>query len=257
MIVWHKGEFVAETAVSITPADRGLTLADGVFDTLLAVDGVPQEAAAHFERLRHHAAVMGIMVNTADFAAQAAVLLRVNNFTAGRYALRTTITRGPGTRGIAIPEDPAPTIIMRATPASPRPDASGPALPVRLIVAQNVRRNEGSPLSRIKSLNYGDNIVAWREARAAGADDALMLNNQGNLACATASNIFVMIDGRWLTPPLPDGAMDGIVRARLLRERFATEQTITAALLSQAGGIILSNSISGPRPAILLSAPAP
>ncbi|MBU0859685.1 MAG: aminotransferase class IV [Alphaproteobacteria bacterium] len=244
MIVWQNREFIEEAAAGIGITDRGLTLGDGVFDTLLALDGVPQEGAAHFARLQAHAQILGMAIDTAQFERTAQDLLARNQFTKGRHAVRTTATRGPGKRGLMVPADPAYTLLMRASPV---PTAGGP---VRLITATSVRRNEGSPLSRIKSLNYGDNILALMEARAHGADDALMLNNAGNAACASAANIYVQVGDDVLTPPLADGAMDGIVRARLIAQGFAREQTITAAMLAQCGGMMVSNSTMGVRPVV-------
>jgi len=66
------------------------------------------------------------------------------------------------------------------------------------------RRNEHSPLSRIKALPYLDNVLALSEARAQGADDALMLNTGGTIACGTAANVFAIRGGRLETPPLRD-----------------------------------------------------
>jgi branched-chain amino acid aminotransferase len=249
MIAFMNGAFCDDAAASVHAADRGLTLGDGVFDTLLAVDGTPQDGRAHFERLRRHAAVMGIAIDTAGWEETAAALLARNGFTAGRHAVRTTVTRGPGTRGLAVPAAPLPAVIMRAAPAP------APALSCRVIIARHMRRNEGSPLSRIKSLNYGDNIMAWREAAATGADDAIMLNNAGNVACATAANVFICVDGAWLTPPLADGAMDGVVRARLLDDGFAHEGTITGAMLARCDDILLTSSVAGKRPATLMEYP--
>jgi branched-chain amino acid aminotransferase len=248
VIVYINGTFCTEDTAHVAVTDRGLTLGDGVFDTLLAVDGVPRDARAHFERLHRHAAVIGLTADTALFAALADRLLQENGFTAGRHAVRTTLTRGPGSRGLALPDPAAPTIIMRAAPVPPAP---GPA---RVVIARTVRRNEGSPLSQIKALGYGDNIAAWREARDAGADDALLLNNAGNLACATASNVFVKIGDAWLTPPLADGAMDGVTRAHVLRDGFAREATVTAKDVERADELLLTNSINGRRAAFILNA---
>lgn len=241
MIVFINGHFHDESDARIAVTDRGLLLGDGVFDTMLAIDDIPQDAVAHAGRLTRHAAAIGIDLDIASFPERARELLQRNGFTSGRHAVRTTVTRGPGPRGIAIAPDIAPTVIMRATPAAP------PSGPARLIIAQTVRRNEGSPLSRIKSLGYGDNIAAWREAAAAGADDAIMLNNAGNVTCATASNIFIKVGGVWLTPPLQDGVMDGITRARLLGSHFAREEAITASMARQADGLLLTNSVTGIR----------
>ena len=73
--------------------------------------------------------------------------------------------------------------------------------PVSLHIATVTRRNEYSPLSSIKALPYLDNVLALSEARAQGADDALMLNTRGTIACASAANLFIIRDGRLETPP--------------------------------------------------------
>lgn len=241
MIIWHNGAFKPEQDASIAVTDRGFTLGDGVFDTMLAVDGVAQDLEAHCERLRRHAAMIGITLPDYKGNAIITALLQKNNFTRGRYAIRTTITRGPGARGLALPDDPRITIVIRAAPV--------PAIAEKLslIIAPDIRRNEGSILSRIKSLNYGDNILALRAAQKRGADDAALLNNVGYLACASASNIYVRVGETILTPPLEDGAMDGIIRAQLIAQKFAQIGRIDAAMMAESQEIYLSNSITGLR----------
>ena len=103
--------------------------------------------------------------------------------------VRLTLTRGPGPRGLALPPETTPTLLMglRAAP---------PAQPVRATIAQGTRRNERSPLSRTKALGYLDAILALREANERGADEALLLNTRDRLACATAANLWAVRDGR-------------------------------------------------------------
>ena len=246
MIVFFNGTFMAEEDAHIALNDRGLTLGDGVFDTMLAVDGQLVDGPAHYERLARHAAIMGIPCAPKTLPENAVELLRRNNFTSGRHAIRTTITRGPGARGLRPPEHPSVTIIMRAAPVP------APAHAPVMVTAQSVRRNEGSPLSRIKSLNYGDNIIALMEAQRAGADDAVILNNAGHAACATASNIYALCDGAWLTPRLEDGAMDGIGRAQLIAQSRVRESIINVTMLSQCDGLMISNSLMGLRAVAML-----
>ena len=124
---------------------------------------------------------------------------------------------------------------------NPLPSASRP--PIRLIVARSVRRNEHSPLSLIKSLNYGDNILARREAESRGADDALMLNGRGHIACATVGNIFVRLGSHWMTPPLSEGILAGTARCRLIRLLEAIEHPIDEAALKDADVGLVSNSL--------------
>lgn len=242
MIVFLNGNFMDENDATISITDRGLMIGDGVFDTMLAENGTLVDISLHHARLARHGAVMGMAIDTAPLAATAAQLLNRNQFTNGRYAVRTTITRGPGARGLAAPENPALTIIMRATPAP-----SSAIRPPRLVTVQDVRRNEGSPLSRIKSIQYGDSMLALMAAQKAGADDALLLNNAGNVACASTSNIYILRDDEWLTPRLEDGAMDGITRARLIAAGAVREARITAAMLLNCDAAALSNSIAGIR----------
>jgi branched-chain amino acid aminotransferase len=243
MIVFFKGRFLADDNVPLSPADRGLTLGDGVFDTLLAVDGQLRHAALHFERLLTHAAVLRIRnaetVQSLTTAAER--LLAENRFIKDRYALRTTLTRGAGARGLMPPEQNQPTLLMRASPAPENPP------PVHAVIARTTRRNEHSPLSRIKSINYGDNLLALLEAKDRGANEAILLNTAGDVACATAGNIFIREKGRLLTPPLSDGALDGITR-RLLLEKEGREQTLTPEHLRNADEIYITNSLQGVRP---------
>jgi branched-chain amino acid aminotransferase len=128
--------------------------------------------------------------------------------------------------------------------AGPLPEALFAA---RLIIAQRSCRNESSRLSRIKSLNYLDGIMARQEAFDAGADDALLLNTRGDLAEATAANIFLFVDGAWITPPVEDGALPGIARGLVLEAGFAQEATIARADWERAEAGFLTNSL-GRRP---------
>lgn len=242
-IVFYNGAFVAADEVSIDPADRGFTLGDGVFDTMLAVDGNPVDADAHFARLVEHASVLKIPVGVDIAALKQAASQLISQSENQPIAIRTAISRGPGARGLAPPHNSQPTILMRASPA-PDPDKMPPP---RLVIAETVRRNEHSPLSRIKSSNYGDNILALMEARDKDADDAIMLNTAGHAACATAANIFALIDGELYTPPVADGAMPGITRAKLLPR--AREKSLTAEDLLRADAVYLTSSILGIRAA--------
>lgn len=244
MIVFYNGSFCETADCRVPVNDRGLTLGDGVFDTMLAVDGKPVWAQEHEERLIRHAEVLKLRFDI-DLSATISALLHKNNFTQGRYAIRTTLTRGTGQRGLAPPDNPQPTVIMTASPA---PE---PARTVRAVIAQTVRRNEHSPLSRIKSLNYGDNLLALMEAKDKGADDAIMLNTAGHVCCATTSNIFIREQGRYLTPPLADGVLDGITRARFIADNNAVEESFDVNRLRAAETIILTNSVAGMREAVL------
>jgi branched-subunit amino acid aminotransferase/4-amino-4-deoxychorismate lyase len=159
--------------------------------------------------------------------------------------VRLTLTAGSG-RGLERPPGSRPRLLARATPAP------APAPSVRL-ASVALRRNETSPLSRVKSLSYLDNVLARAEARRAGADEALMLNSKGELACAAAANLFWIAGDRLFTPALACGVLDGIMRVRALAAAHALDvETIEAhaglEALGEAQALFLTSSLIGIQP---------
>ncbi len=248
MFCFYQDQFIEEDKVTLSINDRGFTLADGVFDTQLAVDGHMDDADHHFERLLHDAAIMDIPVAKpeSEFKTIASMLFAKNGVAKGRWIVRTQITRGIAARGLKPPEDPHPTILMRVMPAPPVDDK-----PVTAIIATTAHRNHHSPLSRIKSLNYADNILALIEARDLGADEAILLNTEGFVACASSSNIFIVEKGKWFTPPILDGVLPGITRFKLMAEKHAVQESITPERLARADEIYQCNSVVGLRRILL------
>lgn len=235
--IWLNGRLTTADAARIDPADRGLLLGDGVFETLAVTDGRPLRLAAHLARLRAGAAVIGLplALSDEDLAAAMAALLGATGSKAG--SLRLTVTRGVGPRGLPPPPEPKPTIMLTAGGVPPE-------TPANLIVAQSTRRNEHSPLSRIKSLNYLDNIIARMEAQRAGADDALLLNTAGRVAEASAACLFWVKGGGLFTPPIEEGALPGVRRAAIISAMGAAERPVAADELRGADEIFLANSLS-------------
>lgn len=236
-VLWHNGAWKDEREAVFTALDR-VRLGDGVFDTMLCVGGRLIHAAKHYARLRSNAAVLGIAVDL-DFEKIAAELLRKNSCEEGRIAINTIVSRGESERGLAVPETSTPQMIMRASPAPTQFPA------IHAIIAASVRRNEGSPLSQIKSFNYGDNILALMEAKSKNANEAILLNNKGLVTCASSSNIFAVVNGEIFTPPLSDGVLNGVAR-RVFIERYGVrELSLTPEDLLHAESLILTNSIRG------------
>jgi len=237
--VWLNGKLVPLGAASLSPLDRGFTLGDGVFETIRAEGTELLWLDDHLSRLRGGADVLGIPLAMPEEAIATGLqtLVREGGFAAS--ALRLTLSRGPSERrGLWPPSLPsAPTLLAMTAPLAP------PRPPLRLAIARETRRNEFSPLSRIKSLNYGDNILARREADARGFDDALMLNTGGRIACATVGNLFLRIGGEWRTPPIGEGVLPGLARARLLVQLPAREMAIEETDVSRAEAGLISNSL--------------
>lgn len=237
---WHPAGLV-DAPLPFDSADRGLQLADGVFDTALVLGGRMVWRDAHLERLMRHARQLGFVVDPERL--DAAVDGVLAPLAGGHGTLRLTATRGPGPRGLAPPAAPRPTIL--ATVA-----ALVPALlfaPMRLH-ATAIRRNETSPLARVKSLGYGDAVLAAQQARAAGCDDALFRNGAGAVACAGAGNLFAQFGDRLVTPPLAAGVLDGVTRAVLLGGARAAglvpvEAELHLADLHAADALFCTNSL--------------
>jgi branched-chain amino acid aminotransferase len=97
-------------------------------------------------------------------------------------------------------------------------------------------------------------MLALLEAHDHGANEALILNTEGHVVCATTSNVFILEEGRVLTPPLTDGALDGITRDFVMRNIPVKEHSLSMERLLSADGVYLTNSINGIRPVEKLNA---
>ncbi|HEV2533044.1 aminotransferase class IV [Phenylobacterium sp.] len=227
--------------------DRGFALGDGLFETVLAEAGALRRLDDHLDRMTAGCAVLGLPAP--DRAAAERLMIQAlgeAGLAGARAAVRLTWTAGGGGRGLDRPQTLQPRMVATAAPA---PKPAGPA---RLMVSA-VRRNERSPTSRLKTLAYLDNVLARRAARAAGADEALMLDTGGRVACAAAANLFWLRDGRLFTPALDCGVLAGLARARVIaaargRGLGVEEVAEGAEILAAAQAVFLTNSLIGVRP---------
>lgn len=224
--------------------DRGFLLGDGVFDTLVAFNGMPVEGERHLARLVAQAAAIGIAVDAQEIRADWQKSLSGKDFS----ILRTTITRGTSERGLWPDQVSAPTRVLSVAPWTPTLIQGSVSL-----VTGTIRRNEQSPTSRLKSTSYLDNILAAREAKERGADDVLLLNSKGVVACTTIANVFALTGDRLATPPLTDGVLSGTMRALVLElaasaRLSADERSLTPADLAAADLLFVTNSVRFLRP---------
>jgi branched-subunit amino acid aminotransferase/4-amino-4-deoxychorismate lyase len=227
--------------MSVPFDDRGLLLGDGLFETILARDGELVLWEPHLARMTAGCAVLGLPAPDAD-EALALCEAAVAGLQGRRGAVRLTLTAGSGGRGLDRPGAITPRLFATAAPAA-RPE--GPAQ----LVTVSVRRNEGSPVSRLKTLSYLDNVLARREA---GPAEALMLNSRGEIACAAVANLFWVAEGRLETPALDCGVLDGIMRGQVLAAAKAlgveaAQVRVGRERLVDAEGLFLTNSLIGVR----------
>lgn len=229
--------------------DRGLQLADGLFETMLLEQGRPRLLAEHLRRWRESAALLAMAPPPAEALLTPLIAEAARRSGIRSGALRLNWTRGSGgphSRGLELPGPGAPQpphrFWLQLTAWTPL------FTPLVVIVSPTERRCATSLLSRCKTFAYGPSIQARRQARAAGADDALLLSSDGSLCCATAANLLLRVEGRWLTPPLASGCLPGVMRSRALALGLAEESPLPPALLeSAAGPALLLNSL-GCRP---------
>jgi branched-chain amino acid aminotransferase/4-amino-4-deoxychorismate lyase len=238
-------------SAAIPTDDRGLLLGDGLFETILFKAGRPVLWDAHLRRLAGACAVMGLAEPDRERLAEAAAMaLAASGLDRARAAVRLSWTAGAGGRGLERPPKPEPRLIAAAA-ASSRPESAA------VLALSAIRRNESSPASRLKTLSYLDNVLARRDARAAGADEALMLNSRGELAGCAAANLFWLADSRLFTPALECGVLDGIMRAQVMAVAPAlgletVEIRAGVRALDGADAVFITNSLIGLRQAMRL-----
>lgn len=245
MTIWLNGALMGSGVPAIEPSDRGFLLADGLFETFLVRRGTPVFFEAHMDRLEGSAEEIGLPLpfSRKKILKGMTALIAANGLEAqDRASLRLTLSRGPGARGIALPEEPKPTLLMTCAALAPAPAS------ITAITA-NIRRNETSPAARMKTLAYLDNVLARQEANGKGAAEAIMLNTKGRLACGTIGNLFLWQGAALFTPPVSEGVLPGIMRAKLLET--AAAQGITAReaplepqTLKTCDGAFLTNSLA-------------
>nr|WP_298797928.1 aminotransferase class IV [uncultured Acetobacter sp.] len=235
--VWLNGRLCEAGQAHVSLADRGLTLGDGLFETLRVQNGSVLHLDLHMQRLQHGGCVLGLSVPSIEAVADAVrTLLEATGVQNG--SARLTVTRGVAPRGLLPPQQGVPTVFMTVTEGQAKVSS------VSLMTSHTIRRDEQSPLNSLKSLNYLPNILARQEAAQAGCDEALLLNLCGRVAETTISTVVLQEKGSFLTPPVAEGALPGVARAVLLQAELVREESISLARLKDAEALYLVNSLS-------------
>lgn len=245
MILYADGSFVEHGEAGIDPLARGCLLGEGVFETVRVERRHLCWFEDHYARLGAGARALDIpfAVPLDELHAIAEQVVDGNECDDGR--LRITLLAGESGSD---PFARAERSILVVSIAGRRPEIAE-ELRERGLVAGigTVRVNQTSPLARVKSVNYADRILARREAANAGLDDLLLRNTDGALVTATTANLFVVeAEGALVTPPVPSGALPGVMRKRVLRLAAelglaVRERTIDIDELSAAREVFVTN----------------
>ncbi|MGQ0793686.1 MAG: aminotransferase class IV [Deltaproteobacteria bacterium] len=222
------------------PPLRSLFFGEGVFETFRWRRGFPILWMRHVERMRHGAGVLGISFpgeTEIKEALEAAVLgSRIPDAT-----VKICLLAQGDTAFAEYPE--SSSILVSVKPYSARPTT------IRAL-SYSIRRSSASPIARIKSLNYLESVLAKREAVRRGADEAIFLNERGEVAEGSASNIFWLSGGKLHTPSTECGILPGITRGAVIEIAGGLgievcQGRFTEASVATSGGAFISNSLVG------------
>ena len=243
-IVYLNGYLMPLGQASISVLDYGFLYGYGLFETMRAYGGKIFRLDSHLSRLARAAEILGLPIGALELKDAVMDTIKANKLSDAR--IRITISMGEG----GMVPDPStcgkPTVLILAGHYQPYPEQvyqKG----FRAVVS-SIRRNSQSPLSRLKSANYLESMLAKQEARAAGVDEALCLNEKGLLAEASMSNIFLVTDDILRTPGQESGVLPGIIRETIMELASqlginTLEQDVRLDELFQAQEAFLTNSL--------------
>ncbi|MDR6225973.1 aminotransferase class IV [Desmospora profundinema] len=252
---WIVNGQVVEDDGGLSPADRGSLLGDGLFETFRVERGVPLLLEKHMDRLMEGTRILRFARVPAreELAAGIRRAIAVNEIDGGY--LRLTLTRGRG--GLAQPltelTDPAWWVEARPLALDPRVKERG----VTAVIA-STRLYPDTPLRRVKSLSFLENVLAKQEARDRGAQEALFLTTDGDVMEGASANLFLVKEGILSTPSLDRGPLPGVVRSWVLEtavrlDLAVEERRVKREELDEADELFLTNSTWGPFPCVAVN----
>ena len=247
MKAWMNGRYVDMKDAKVPISDRGFLYGDGLFETMRCYNGKVFKLTEHISRLFRSSEVIKMMVpySRRELERATCLLLKANRLK-DAY-VRLTVTRGEGSFALMRSRAVQPNVVITAKEFKGYPKN----FYSRGISAQisDIRQDERSPLSGIKSLNFLDHIVARIRAQDDGFDEAILINTKGHISEAATSNIFLIKDGCLLTPSLDGGILPGITRCVVIHVAGklgikVAERSISSKELLGADEVFLTNSLA-------------
>jgi branched-chain amino acid aminotransferase len=240
MRVWFNGSVLDDPGKAVIGVDdHGLTVGDGVFETVKIVDGEPFALTRHLDRLTRSAAGLGLPgPDLGEVRRGVAAVLAGQDLPLGR--LRITCTAGPAPLGSGRGAGPATLIVVA--------DVMAPGEETTAIVRVPWVRNERSAVAGLKTTSYAENVVALARAKDAGASEAIFANTLGNLCEGTGANIGYVLGGQARTPSLASGCLAGVTRALLLEWCNVVEVDEPISVLDEAEEVFLVSTTRDVQP---------
>lgn len=233
--------------VTIQVTDNGFVFGDSAYETLRTYSGRPFELGRHLQRLRRTIALLGFELRITDDDIEARIDACLSFAANDESYLRVIVSRGVGDMTYRFERIAAPTVVVFAKPLEPVSLCLYEQGARAAIVS--IRRNPVEALNpAMKASNLINNALAAREAMAQGAFEAILLNTRGEIAEGAGSNIFMVKDGRLLTPPLTAGILPGITRGIVLEIAAGIgqpfeERTLSPIDLQTADELFLTSSL--------------
>jgi branched-chain amino acid aminotransferase group I len=244
-IVYLNGSLVPLPQARLSPLDYGMLYGYGLFETMRAYSGSIFLVERHVDRICRSAKFLGIdLSGTHDLEEALYNTLKANSLTDAR--VRLTISGGEGKSIPDLSGPGSPTVLIVASSYAPH-DSQVYERGFKAVVSR-IRRNTQSPVSSMKCLSYVDSLLARREARLAGADEAVLLNEEGFLAEGSTTNIFLVSGSTLLTPSEDSGILPGVTRQAVLELASSLgmetmPRRIAPIELIQADEAFLTNSV--------------
>jgi branched-chain amino acid aminotransferase len=232
--VWLNGKLRPAAKAAVSVFDHGLTVGDGVFETLKASDGVPFAPRRHLDRLRRSAAGLGLQVPYPDEKLRAAMADVLESHDLPLARVRITVTGGGAPLGSDRGAEP-PTVVIAVGPLDP------PAASAAVCVVPWTR-NERSAVAGIKTTSYAENVVALAFAKERGCAEAIFATTDGHLCEGTGSNVFCVFGSQIITPPLSSGCLAGVTRDLVLEATAAIEEDIALRAFRTADEVFLTST---------------
>ena len=228
-IAWFNEEWGQPAELALPLSDRGLQLADGLFETILIHHNRPCLFDAHLRRWERSCELLGMAPPPKRAWLEPLIQKAIHRLglAQGEGALRLNWSRGDGNqRGIGLDHNAADPSRHRfwMTLQTHTPTFGS----VRTWISCHEYRQASSLMSRCKTFSYGQSIQVRREAEHRGAEDGLMLSTNGTLCCGSSANLVVQRHGEWLTPPISDGCLPGVMRGEALKQGLLKEQSLSA-----------------------------
>jgi branched-subunit amino acid aminotransferase/4-amino-4-deoxychorismate lyase len=250
-LAYVAGQFVAAGEACVPISDAGLLLGLGLYETLRTYGGRPLRLSDHLARLRTSAGFLRIAISETDARLAEVVAQLVEKNALPNARIRITVTAGPG--GSEQDGTAAGVTIVTASPLAPYSRElyeRGAAA-----VISPIRVSETDPLTRHKTTSRARQTLALREAHSRGAVDTIFLNTCGRVAEGSISNVFLVHQGRLVTPPPEEGLLPGITRAIVLElaAGAAVEAEVRPVSLEEflaADEAFLTNSIMEVMPVV-------